>query len=62
MEGFKVSRKFRGARYMIEVLNPDHVSRGIRQIRLEGKRIEGNILPVLKKDQTYQVQVIMGAS
>lgn len=35
-ESYRVSRLFRGARYDITVLNPDHVSRGIASATLNG--------------------------
>lgn len=58
--GFKVSRKFRGYTMNIEVKNPNHVSKGVKEITVDGNTIEGNTIPILDKEKTYQVQVIMG--
>jgi cellobiose phosphorylase len=46
-DGYKVTRRFRGAVYKIEVRNPDHVQHGVANIEMDGKKIEGNVLPVL---------------
>ncbi len=57
---FKVKRVFRGARYTIEVSNPQHVSSGIKSIEVDGKRIAGNILPVFTDRKSHSVRVVMG--
>ncbi len=59
-DGYKVSRSFRGARYEIEICNPNHVCRGVAKVTLDGKEIEGNILPVLPAGTTAKVQVVLG--
>ncbi len=59
-DGFRVCRKFRGVLYEIEVRNPEHVSRGVMEIRVDGKTIEGMKIPVKDKETTVQVSVIMG--
>jgi len=59
-DGFKMTRKFRGATYKIEVSNPDHISKGVKQVRVNGKEISSNIVPILEKGKTHTVKVIMG--
>ncbi len=59
-DGFKVSRNFRGATYKITVSNPDHISKGIKSITVDGVAVEGNVLPLLAEGITADVQVIMG--
>ena len=59
-DGFTVTRKFRNAEYEITVENPDHVSKGVKKIIVDGKEIAGNPVPVFSDDQTHQVKVIMG--
>jgi len=59
-EGFKVSRKFRGYTLKIEVKNPKHVSKGVAQITIDGNKIEGNLIPVLKQGKIYDVMVTLG--
>ncbi len=57
---FSVTRKFRGAIYTIEVLNPDGVCSGIREIYLNGKKIKGSVLPVAEPGSLQEVKVVMG--
>ncbi len=57
---YSVKRKFRGAIYDIEVMNPDAVCHGVREIDLNGKRIKGSVLPVAEPGSFQQVKVIMG--
>jgi cellobiose phosphorylase len=59
-EGFRVTRVFRKTIYRIEVLNPDHISKGIRSVRVDGKKIKGNVVPAFDDGSTRSVQVVMG--
>ncbi|NLD83267.1 MAG: glycosyl transferase [Clostridiales bacterium] len=59
-DGYRVSRRFRGAMYEIEVKNPNHVCRGVKQITLDGKPLEGSLLPALSDGKTHQVTVVLG--
>jgi len=59
-DGYTVSRLFRGATYVIEVKNPDHVSKGVKKVTVDGKEIEGNIIPVFGDGKEHKVEVIMG--
>ncbi|HHV56060.1 MAG TPA: glycosyl transferase family 36 [Firmicutes bacterium] len=38
-DGFTVRRQFRGATYVIRVRNPDHVSRGVKQVWVNGRLV-----------------------
>ena len=57
---FEVVRHYRGAVYRIHVRNPRRVSKGVREIKVDGRRIETNILPVFSDGRTHQVEVLMG--
>ena len=59
-DGFKVKRKFRGYTLNIEVENPNHVSKGVKEITIDGNKIEGNLIPVLEKEREYTVKVTLG--
>ncbi len=59
-DGFKMSREFRGAKYNIEVTNPDHISKGVKQVLVNGTAIEGNIIPLQAEGSVNEVKVIMG--
>ncbi|MEJ2053586.1 MAG: hypothetical protein P8X42_06665 [Calditrichaceae bacterium] len=59
-KGYRVTRRFRDATYNIKVKNPNGVSTGVRQIKVDGTAIEGTILPVAEKGKTCEVEVILG--
>lgn len=59
-DGFKLVRKFRGNTYNITVKNPEHISKGIKSVTVDGVKINGNILPVFEKDTAHEVEVVMG--
>ncbi|MCW0483563.1 GH36-type glycosyl hydrolase domain-containing protein [Gaoshiqia sediminis] len=58
-DGFRIQRVFRGTTYQIEVRNPDHIQKGIKEIWVNGKRNNGNTVP-LQQSATCDVLVIMG--
>jgi len=57
---FKVTRRFRGATYDIEVKNPNRVCHGVQQVTVDNKPIEGNKLPIFNDGNTHHVSVLMG--
>ncbi|MGD9993868.1 MAG: glycosyl hydrolase family 65 protein [Salinivirgaceae bacterium] len=59
-KGFKLSRRFRGSLFHIEVENPNQVSKGIVSITVNGQAIAGNEIPLSKEIKSYQVKVLMG--
>ena len=59
-DGYQISRRFRGAIYDIEIKNPDHVCRGVKQVIVDGKEISGNVLPVFADGKTHKAEVILG--
>lgn len=59
-DGFKVIRKYKNAVYNIEVKNPKHVSKGISQLKVDGKEINGNIAPVFGDGKTHSIEAVMG--
>jgi len=58
--GFKIDRAYRGTRYKIEVENPEFISKGVKEVHVDGKKIKGNLLPLFKDDKIHKVKVIMG--
>ncbi|MCL2499895.1 MAG: glycosyl transferase [Defluviitaleaceae bacterium] len=60
MKGFNVSRVFRGARYNITVENPSGVEKGVKEIILNGKPLEGTLLPIFQNGTTNEITVMMG--
>ena len=59
-DGYTVTRKFRGATCHIEVANPDHVSRGVREILLNGKKLSAPLIPICREGSIQHVKVVMG--
>ena len=57
-DGFSVTRKWRDAQYDITVENPQHVSKGVKQLYLDGK--ETDSIPVMEPGSVHKVTVIMG--
>ncbi len=59
-DGYSVSRRFRGAVYDIRIDNTAHVCRGVKSVTVDGKAIEGNVLPVFGDGKTHDVVVTLG--
>jgi len=59
-DGFTVQRTFRRTEYRITVQNPRHVSKGVKQIVVDGKKFSGHVLPVFKDGKIHKVIVGMG--
>lgn len=59
-DGFTYKRQFRGATYYIEVDNSSHVSKGVKQIYVDGELIQGNVIPDFADGKEHNVKVIMG--
>jgi cellobiose phosphorylase len=58
-DAFKVTRRFRNAVYEIEVRNPEHVSWGVRSVKVDGRRIEGDVVPAVGDGKIHKVEVIL---
>lgn len=56
---FRVKRQFRGATYHIHVTNPDKVSKGVAELRVNGEVLAGNKVPVFTEGE-HQVEVRLG--
>ncbi|MFA9398571.1 MAG: GH36-type glycosyl hydrolase domain-containing protein [Clostridiaceae bacterium] len=56
---YSVSRKFRGTTYNIQIINPNSVSKGVKTLKVDGKVIDGNIIPVATSE-SCEVEVILG--
>jgi cellobiose phosphorylase len=58
--GFQCTRKFRNAIYQIEVKNPNHVSKGVKSVFVDGKIIPGQLIPIFGDGKIHPVTVILG--
>ena len=61
-EGFEIKYRKEGTLYHIKVENPDHVEKGIKEIRMDGKKIEEERLSFQQDDEDHEVLVILGIS
>ncbi|GAB5082411.1 glycosyl transferase [Hominimerdicola sp. 21CYCFAH17_S] len=59
-DGYKLTRKFRGNTYNITFKNPDHVSKGVKSVTVDGVKINGNVLPVFDEGTVHEVEVVLG--
>lgn len=59
-DGYKVTREFRGDVYEITIANPEHVSTGVCKLVVDGKEVEGNIIPVVGDGKKHTVEVTLG--
>ena len=56
----KITRPFRGATYEISVENPNSIERGVKEVFVDGAKIEGNLIKPHKDGKVHKVRVIMG--
>jgi cellobiose phosphorylase len=59
-KGYTISRKFRGATYVIEVENLSGVSKGVSRIIVNGKEQPSGLIPVMPAGTINQVFVVLG--
>jgi cellobiose phosphorylase len=59
-DGFEITRKFRGATYLIKVENPNHVNKGISKVTIDGNLYQSNVLPIFNDGKTHTVVVELG--
>lgn len=59
-DGFEVRRVLRGAVYNIKVLNPHHVSKGVKRMVVDGEVVKGNRVSYFKDKKEHEVVVELG--
>lgn len=59
-DGFSVQRQFRGATYEIKVENPNHVSKGVALLTVDGVAQTGNLIPCHSDGEIHHVEVRLG--
>ncbi|MBR4390434.1 MAG: glycosyl transferase [Prevotella sp.] len=52
---YTVNRRFRGAEYTIHVSNPNGANKGVKSITLDGKPIDGTVVPFTPGTHTVEV-------
>ncbi len=59
-KGFTVTRRYRGACYVIRVQNPAGAQHGVKELRVNGETVEGKCIPLCPAGETAAVEVLMG--
>ena len=59
-DGYTVERRWRKMNLHIEVKNPQHVSKGIEYIEVDGKRIDAAYIPVSELKDGSKIVAYMG--
>ena len=57
---FSITRKFREGTYHIQVKNPQNVEKGVVSMTVDGKAVDGHIIPYEKGKEAYDVVITMG--
>ena len=57
---FDLDRTYRGVNYHIHVTNPSNVQKGVSKMSVDGKEVEGNIIPFDSSSKDVTVNVVMG--
>ncbi|MPQ47234.1 glycosyl transferase [Marinifilum sp. N1E240] len=55
---YSVTRKFRGATYFIHITNLHEKCKGVKSIKINGEKINGNIIPVQKPGE-YKIEIAL---
>ncbi len=59
-DGYRVTRRFRGSTFRIEVRNPSHVSSGVAVVLVDGQPITGSVVSVPDEPGEITVEVTLG--
>jgi cellobiose phosphorylase len=60
-DGFSVTRRYRGSSLRITVHNPGHVCQGVLRMSVDGKSMEGDVIPQDLPSGTHDVEVWLGS-
>lgn len=58
-DGFTLTRAFRNAVYNITVKNPNHVSKGVKSLKADGKELSGNKITPFDGG-AHEIEIILG--
>ena len=59
-DGFKIEKNFRGKKLNITIDNSAHVQSGVKELTLNGEKLEGNYVPAAKLADTNEIKVVLG--
>jgi len=58
--GLSIEKTFRGKQLSIEINNPNHVESGVKEIALNGEKLDGNLIPACKLIDKNSIIVTLG--
>ncbi|MNG12360.1 N,N'-diacetylchitobiose phosphorylase [compost metagenome] len=58
----EITRVFRGDTYRIVITNDDHVSKGVKSIKLNGQLLDQTVVPVVGDGGEHLIEVALGQS
>jgi cellobiose phosphorylase len=59
-DGFKIEKNFRGKKLNITVDNTAHVESGVKELTLNGEKLQGCYVPADKLAQVNEIKVVLG--
>ena len=59
-DGFRIEKNFRGKKLNISIDNSAHVQSGVKELTLNGEKIEGNYVPADKLADVNEIKVVLG--
>ncbi len=59
-DGMKITKTFRGSKLNIDIQNPNHVQSGVKEMTVNGEKIEGNFLCQCKLKDTNDIVIVLG--
>lgn len=59
-DGYQITREFRGDKFKIDIQNPNHVSTGVTKLIVDGKEVNGTVIPVSGDGKEHAVTVVLG--
>jgi cellobiose phosphorylase len=59
-DGFKIEKNFRGKKLNISIDNSAHVQSGVKELVLNGEKLDGNYIPAEKLNAVNEITVVLG--
>ncbi|MBN1187486.1 MAG: glycosyl transferase [Bacteroidales bacterium] len=59
-DGYLITRKYRGAKYKIEISNPSKVNKGVKELWVNNELMKGNKIPIMPEGSSNNVKVVLG--
>ncbi len=59
-DGFTIEKNFRGKHISIDIKNPAHVQSGVKEMTVNGEKVQGNFLAADKLTDNTKVEIVLG--